>query len=217
MPPRKTALAPLIRKAQRTPQQNRGEVRVVAILDACERLLVGDDSTLTMHGVAAEAQTSIGSLYHFFPDKQSLLEALAERHQAAAKAIAHAIDAVSDDTWRAATPEQLVDLLLKPLLNYVASNPALFPLLRFQRSAGKSPAHLPVQATLDALCLRVISLRLPEASEVRRRAYAATLLGLPFGLITDLMVDYDEPLRGTVLSEEIPRALVAYLYAIGIA
>ncbi|WP_254658310.1 helix-turn-helix domain-containing protein [Pseudomonas lundensis] len=51
------------------------------ILDACARLMVGKGVlSLTMHGIAKEAGTSIGSLYHFFRDKEEVLSALGRRH-----------------------------------------------------------------------------------------------------------------------------------------
>lgn len=207
--------APPSRKTQRQPRQSRGEVRVAAILDACERVLMEEgEGALGMHKVAATARTSIGSLYHFFPDKQSLLRALSERHEAAAQAIAHEIGLIPDQTWQVASAQDVIALLIQPLLDYVDRNPALLYLIRLDRKTGKSPTHNPVQPLLYALCLRILKLRMPEAGEADTKACAATLLGLPLGLVADLMVDYDVNMRSTVLHREIPRALVAYLQAI---
>lgn len=215
MHPHKTALAPMPRKTQRQPRQSRGEVRVAAILDACERLLIEEgESALAMHRVAAEAATSIGSLYHFFPNKQSLLRALAERHEGAIEAIVARIDAIPDSTWQAASACEVVQRMSMPLLNYIAANPGLLYLIRLDRAVGKAPTDNPLQPLLQALCLRVLTLRLPGASVHNQRVYAATLLGLPLGLVTDLMVDYDAGMRTALLQQEIPRALVAYLEAI---
>ncbi len=203
------------RKAQRQPRQSRGEQRVTAILEACERLLVEEgEAALGMHRIAAEAETSIGSLYHFFPNKQSMLLALSERHELAIQAVAEEIGRIDDATWQAASAERLITLLVKPLLDYVAQNPVLLSLIRFDRAAGKSPTDTPVQPLLQALCIRILTLRLPGTDERARKAYAATLLGLPLGLVTDLMVDYDKDMRAAVLHEEIPRALTAYIQAI---
>lgn len=66
---------------RRTPQQSRGQRRIDAILDAAERLLAerGYEATTT-NAIAAYAQTSIGSLYQFFPNKEAVLEALGARY-----------------------------------------------------------------------------------------------------------------------------------------
>jgi len=215
MPSQKTARAKAPRNAQRQPRQSRGELRVAAILCACERLLIDEGETaLAMHRVASEAPTSIGSLYHFFPNKQSLLRALSRRHEVAIEALVAQIDGLPDKTWQDASAEQVVERMSMPLLNYIARNPGLLYLIRLDRCAGKAPTDNPLQPILQALCLRILSLRLPAASERSQRVYAATLLGLPLGLVTDLMVDYDADMRAAVLQEEIPRALVAYLKAI---
>lgn len=215
MPPLKATTAALPHKVQRQPRQSRGEVRVAAILDACERLLIEEgESALAMHRVAAEALTSIGSLYHFFPNKQSLLRALAERHEGAIEAIVARIDALPDSTWQAANACEVVQRMSMPLLNYIAANPGLLYLIRLDRAVGKAPTDNPLQPLLQALCLRVLALRLPNASPQAQCTYAATLLGLPLGLVTDLMVDYDATMRAALLQQEIPRALVAYLEAI---
>ena len=64
----------------RKPRQARAKARLKHILDVTETLLAerGYDA-LTTNAVAAEAGFSIGSLYHYFPDKTALLSALVER------------------------------------------------------------------------------------------------------------------------------------------
>ncbi len=66
---------------RRQPKQKRGQVRVQNILDAAEKLMLehGYDA-LNTNAIAANAGISIGSLYHFFPNKLAILEALIERY-----------------------------------------------------------------------------------------------------------------------------------------
>ncbi|MBD2037687.1 TetR family transcriptional regulator [Leptolyngbya sp. FACHB-321] len=63
---------------RRLPQQDRSAKRVNHILNTADALFaeLGFESA-TMVEIAARAQTSVGSLYRFFPDKVSILEALA--------------------------------------------------------------------------------------------------------------------------------------------
>ena len=61
----------------RTPKRQRGHDRVAILLDAAAKVFFqrGYDSA-TMTEIAAEARSSIGSLYQFFPTKPLLAEAL---------------------------------------------------------------------------------------------------------------------------------------------
>ncbi len=74
---------------RRAPVQARSRARVDAILDAADAVFLemGFAAATTNH-VAARAGTSIGSLYRFFPDKDAILVALAERYAARMQAIA---------------------------------------------------------------------------------------------------------------------------------
>jgi len=61
----------------RTPKRQRGHERVVILLEAAAKVFArkGYDAA-TMTEIAAEAHSSIGSLYQFFPTKPLLAEAL---------------------------------------------------------------------------------------------------------------------------------------------
>lgn len=109
-------LAPTTRpsvKAGRTPrkpQQDRGHERVAAILDACAKVLQRDgEAGLTMHRLAKESGTSIGSLYHFFPDKHSVLAALNQRHTDALCTITKRLEQIDDHVWKRLSTAQMVE------------------------------------------------------------------------------------------------------------
>jgi AcrR family transcriptional regulator len=74
--PRKPATTP-----RKLPQQDRSRVTVEAILEATTRILVeeGYDKANT-NRIAERAGISIGSLYQYFPNKESLMTALMEQH-----------------------------------------------------------------------------------------------------------------------------------------
>jgi len=66
---------------RRTPVQSRSQQTVQRVLDAASSLLTHiplDEVTTTR--IAAEAGLSVGALYRFFPDKQSIVDAIAVRH-----------------------------------------------------------------------------------------------------------------------------------------
>ena len=66
---------------RRQPQQKRSQERVERILDAAAIVFdeVGFEAATT-HAIAARANTAVGSLYQFFPDKLAIFNALELRH-----------------------------------------------------------------------------------------------------------------------------------------
>jgi AcrR family transcriptional regulator len=73
---------------RRQPKQQRSQQRVEKILQAAAEVFVeiGYEAATT-HMIAAKAQTAIGSLYQFFPDKLAIFHALEARHMERVTAI----------------------------------------------------------------------------------------------------------------------------------
>ncbi len=67
-------------KPRKLPRQARSKATFDAILEACARLLQsGDYGAVTTNHIAERAGVSIGTLYEFFPSKESIVAALSER------------------------------------------------------------------------------------------------------------------------------------------
>ena len=67
-------------KPRRTPQQGRSKATVDAILQAATRVLVaGGYDNLQTNRIVEVAGVGIGSLYEYFPNKDSIMVALADR------------------------------------------------------------------------------------------------------------------------------------------
>ncbi|NJL64934.1 MAG: TetR/AcrR family transcriptional regulator [Methylacidiphilales bacterium] len=68
-------------KMRRQPQQQRSQERVKRILDAAVEVFdeLGFEAA-TMNAIASRADTAIGSLYQFFPDKMAIFQALEVVH-----------------------------------------------------------------------------------------------------------------------------------------
>ncbi|GAA6618593.1 TetR family transcriptional regulator [Scytonema sp. NUACC26] len=75
-------LQPTSPSMRRQPKQKRSQQRVERILDAAAEVFdeVGFE-TATTHAIATRADTAIGSLYQFFPDKMTIFHALELRHR----------------------------------------------------------------------------------------------------------------------------------------
>ncbi|MBV9312826.1 MAG: TetR/AcrR family transcriptional regulator [Pseudonocardia sp.] len=115
------------RSLRRAPKQARAQQRVNRILDAAEELFaeVGYDAAST-NQIATRANASIGSLYEFFPNKQALAQALADRYVEQLGAL---IDQqMVNDPVR--TGEQLVDTIVTSLDVFWRRHPAVVSLLR---------------------------------------------------------------------------------------
>ena len=66
---------------RRVPTQERSKKRVERIIDAASHVFAEDGfEAATMESIAARAETSIGSIYQFFPNKLSLFNALARHY-----------------------------------------------------------------------------------------------------------------------------------------
>jgi AcrR family transcriptional regulator len=66
---------------RKMPRQARSQATVEAILEAAARILAGDGyAAMSTNRVAEVAGVSVGSLYQYFPNKDSLVAALHERH-----------------------------------------------------------------------------------------------------------------------------------------
>jgi AcrR family transcriptional regulator len=66
---------------RKTPNTRRGQQRVDTILDAAADLLLDVGyADMTTNAIAAHANISIGSLYQYFSNKDTVLEALANRY-----------------------------------------------------------------------------------------------------------------------------------------
>lgn len=75
-------MSPTHLKRRREPSQARGHLRVRTLLEATGQLLeeVGYDA-LTTKAIAERAETSIGSFYQFFPNRDAAVAALVESYR----------------------------------------------------------------------------------------------------------------------------------------
>ncbi|MDT0683446.1 TetR/AcrR family transcriptional regulator [Roseicyclus sp. F158] len=155
-------------KPRKTPSQSRSRVTVDAIYEATIQVLLSRGMAgLTTTGVAERAGVSVGTMYQYFPNKQSLVYALNERFlttlaerveatcaQMQGRSIAEAAEALVDTYWAAKTerPE-----LTRALYRSVAELETDALLRAFAARVDK--------ATTDMFC-RASDFRSPDAGEV---------------------------------------------------
>lgn len=196
----------------RRPQQERGQRRVDAILDAAAGLIpeVGI-AGLTVQAIAERAETSKGSLYHFFPDLDAVVRALAERHVASVREIAASVRERADIDWRSLTATEVVEQIMAPIEAYIDAHPEVPLIMRSavnqERIAAGGAGSMPIITGLIESVLRV---RTPDVAPTELSARASAMVTIlhamksaqPAGLCTH------ERLRA-----ELHRALAAYLDA----
>jgi AcrR family transcriptional regulator len=119
--PRKSPMNP-----RKIPKQERSRVTVEAILQATTHILTekGYDQTNT-NLIAELAGVSIGSLYQYFPNKESLMVAIMEKHsQEIAELVESKLNHLFDDPPEIAIPE-----LVKAVIAVHGINPRLHQVL----------------------------------------------------------------------------------------
>lgn len=71
---------------RKQPRQQRSRETVDIVLEAAAQVFVREGIGATTNRIAERAGVSIGTVYQYFPNKQALLYAIAERHVAAVRA-----------------------------------------------------------------------------------------------------------------------------------
>ncbi|MGW3117775.1 TetR/AcrR family transcriptional regulator [Streptomyces sp. NPDC001107] len=86
---------------RRTPQQARSKARLARVLEAAERVLIGEGvEALTTTRVAGEAEVSVGSLYQYLPDRDAIIDALAAGYFAKLEAAMDGlVQAAAQERW----------------------------------------------------------------------------------------------------------------------
>lgn len=193
---------------RRVPSQERGRRRVALILDAAEEVFAESGfEAATNTEIAGRAGASIGSLYQFFPNKEAVLDAVADRYLGRLGALYD--KELSVETARLPLGEML-DRVVRSLVEFDAENPAFGTIFYGSETSGKlasAAEDLRSEGVrrLDA----VFEIRAPELEEGRRRLYAEITNDVVRGLFPLATCGEEEKRERVVV--EIKALLVAYL------
>jgi AcrR family transcriptional regulator len=114
-------------RPRKTPVQARSTQTVEVILQACIQVLLdGGLERLTTTRVAQRAGTSVGSIYQYFPNKQSLLAAVLERHLMQVVMAVEAACASAKGQSTAAMASAVVDAFVTAKFADTAASRALY-------------------------------------------------------------------------------------------
>ena len=206
---------PPLPQPRRMPRQARSKALVEAILEATARVLAERGYAGTNTNLVAErAGVSVGSVYQYFPNKDSLLTALHERHAAQISAAIDAVLAASRPRSLRGKIEAMVTALLaahrvEPQLHQVLEKE--FPF--FDAPKDQSPAD-------DSIHRRVRLLLEEHRDEIgpRNRDLATWgLLQTMESLVHAAVIDAPPQFSATAVERAIVEVLMGYLAGTGLS
>jgi len=191
----------VLSRLPKTPTQERGEKRVADLLNAAEQLFAtsGYEAT-TMNAIASLAGSAIGSLYQFFPNKESIASALLDRYTDGIIA--------AMDQWQSSlpdTPREFASGLISVVHGYVSKLPAIGAL-------AETPATVPGSYRMDRLSEGVRELLIKFDPAIKHSDLSAIALATSFILRATLQGNrMVQKSKGAAFRREMQRALGSYL------
>jgi AcrR family transcriptional regulator len=118
-------------RPRKSPVQQRSKLTVEQILEAAARVFAkrGYAGATTNH-IAERAGVSIGSLYQYFPNKDTILVALHARHMESASEVLRKM--MKEALGEKAAPEDLLRRFVRQIVEMHASEPALHHVLLYE-------------------------------------------------------------------------------------
>ena len=191
---------------RRSPVQARAKERIERVLDAAEEVFVSVGyEAATTNQIAAQAETSIGSIYEFFGNKQAVAKALADRYLDELTRLYDEV-VVDDPGGRDAIVAKIVDALD----DFYTKHPGLGPLLRGCRgSEDLQAAGQNLQASLIDHVDVLIARRRATADPARRHVVAEMCADVLRCVLDD--VADKPPEERKELVAELKLVLISYL------
>ena len=197
---------------RRTPTQDRARVTVEAILDATAQLLVEEGYARTStNRVARRAGVSVGSLYHYFGDKDAIVDALVER--VAERQLAALNAALS--AHAALELEPAVRGLVSAVLASQRIEAELSHVLLTQCARGDRGERIDLdqrwkRRMTELLAAQMLAGEHPVRPRRVELAAYVVVHGI-FAIIRDALYERPELIRGDALTEELTELVVRYL------
>lgn len=192
---------------KRQPTQERSQQRRERILRVTGELLNEIDyAAINVAAIAARAETSVGSIYQYFPNKDAVLHALAERYLEDM----HETMAFVFRDASTLTVEEQVDRVMAWLNDYSESHPGIHHVLKSDWVSGDIKAAVDSMhvALKDAVSSTIASFA-PRLSDERRKICAEVILSITDGLMPRMALATG--IERTQIAEEMKRAMISYL------
>lgn len=173
----------LDRKLRNVPTQARSRERLRQVLDAADELLCdeGADSFTTTR-IAEAAGVPVGSLYHYFPDKETIAEALAVRYWSDFEDLVAAV-AETDERVPLADPAGAV--LEALAAGFRARRGFLALWYGGLRTERVREATRPTRSTIARSIERIFAVHWPQASYAQRAIVARMVVIAGDGMLRE--------------------------------
>lgn len=187
---------------RKIPKQRRAHVTVDAIVDACAQILAREPyETLTTNHISERAGVSIGTLYEYFPNRESIVAALA------ARSFHRIVEAMTEAAGEAANMEELagVEHLLSTGIETLASERYVFKvLLREAPFVAGLPVVKEAREALTGLTQMIRVQAEPRMNLPAPEADAWLISQMLYGAMQEVAF-IDDPERRTFLMHELAR------------
>src|ERR1051326_8617499 len=188
-------------------RQARGQRRIEVILDSAAQVFaeVGFEAAST-NVIAARAGIPIGSVYQFFPNKEAIAEALADRFVERLRET----QAIFGPEIEYLPLEDLIDHVIDPLVVFHVAHPGFQAL--FTGSLVSPRLAAPIDAFLNAVVSRaeaMLAVRAPGLSPQRRARCARVSVELVRALLP--LVVASNPIERDAVVAELKAAQRGYL------
>jgi AcrR family transcriptional regulator len=190
------------------PKQKRGQMRVDAILNAASEVFAEQRyENATIAAIASRADTSVGSIYQFFTNKEAILKALVERYVERASVVfgGMPIEAFPDMPL-----EQMVASILTPLKEFIRDNRD-FQVI-FSNAAGSAYVEETIHAMDEAVLARsdaAFATAYPNVSAKERRKYNLVCMMIMKSLL--MLAHHSSELTLDEVFEELEAVYLRYL------
>ncbi len=196
-------------EARKAPRQSRSKATVSAILTATVRLLrEGGLAQANTNRIAEVAGVSVGSLYQYFPNKQSLAAALLERHLLQARELLAAkLKAV-----RSQPLEEAVRVLIRALLDFYLADPQVTAALESMAAElGMTGLVEQVRQEVAQQCLELLEARRDELRPTDLTRAAGIAVRAVDCVALDSLTHRPQELREPAYREELVQLVLGYL------
>lgn len=192
---------------RRQPTQERSQQRRERILRVTGELLNEIDyAAINVAAIAARAETSVGSIYQYFPNKDAILHALAATYL---EDMYESMAVVFQDV-HTRTVEEQVDRVMAWLNDYAESHPGIHHVLKSDWVSGDIKVAVDAMhvALMEAVS-NTIGAFAPNIDQARRKVCAEVILSITDGLMPRMAVAAGA--ERDQIAEEMKRAMIAYL------
>ena len=189
----------------KAPTQERSRQTVATILEACSRLLVSEGFyVITTDKIAKEAGVSIGSLYQFFGNKESVV-------QAVVKNIIEQDKQVITDKMKAVTstqPEERIKSLIQIALDTVRGQSDLRAKLMTIQYYVSDAAYI---SEMIQFYQHIVKQNLPTLTGRNPDAVAYLIVNGFIGLTNTMAIDNPKAVHDEKITQEILRMFHSFL------